>query len=255
MTVTLDMRWLSGVFLVWLRVAPLFVLAPVLGMSFVPVRVRVLLGLALAAMLATAVRPMVDTKVLVMPFAFGAAALRELVVGAAMAFGVLAAFATFQFAGRVLDLQSGFGIATLIDPATRGQAPLLGSLLHLVAIAVFFAADGHHMLIRGLAWSLAQFPPGRPIAALDLGAVVSQFGMVFGYGLVLVAPAVGALFLLDAAFAMLGRTMPQMNVFIVSMPIKAVVGLGTLALSARYLLPAMHRVFDSIPAYWSRLLG
>jgi len=62
------------------------------------------------------------------------------------------------------------------------------------------------------------------------------------------------LLLLDLALAVVARTMPQLNVFIVSLPLKIFVGLVVLALSARYMLPAMRRTFDTLPGYWDRLL-
>src|SRR5262252_2115767 len=70
--------------------------------------------------------------------AFAGMAAAEALLGALLAFGVLTAFAAFQLAGRLLDLQLGFGVATLIDPATRGHAPLLGTLLSMAGVALFF---------------------------------------------------------------------------------------------------------------------
>ena len=145
-------------------------------------------------------------------------------IGAALAFGLFAAFGAFLFGGRLIDSQIGFAVANLIDPITRAQGPLIGTVLNLTAIAVFLAVDGHHLIIRGLADSLARFPPGQPITELGVTAVTAQFGVVFAYGLMLVAPAVFALLLLDVALAVVARTMPQMNIFIVSLPLKVFVG-------------------------------
>ena len=122
-------------------------------------------------------------------------------------------------------------------------------------MAVFFAVDGHHAVVRAVAWSLQRLPPGASIEKLEPAAVAAQFGVMFAYGLVLVAPAMFALLLLDVALAVVARTMPQMNIFIVAMPLKVVVGLLMLALTVRYMLPAMTKVFDSVPQYWERLLG
>jgi flagellar biosynthetic protein FliR len=252
MRIAFDSAWIAAVLLVSIRLGPMLILTPVLGSTAIPVRARVLFALALSAMIVASTRAAWSID-LTSGTTLVSAALAELMIGAALAFGLLAAFAAFLFGGRLLDLQIGFGVASLIDPSTRGQAPLIGTLLNLVAIAVFFAADGHHVLIRGLAESLDRFPPGTPLSALQIDAVVAQFGVVFAYGLAIVAPAVFALLLLDLAMAVATRTMPQLNVFIVSMPLKVVVGLLVLALSARYLLPAMQRIFETIPGYWDRL--
>jgi flagellar biosynthesis protein FliR len=252
MRIAFDSVWIATVLLVAIRLGPMFILTPVLGSTEVPVRARVLFAIALSAMIVSTMHAP-WTLDLSSAGALVSAAIVEFVIGAALAFGLLAAFAAFLFGGRLLDLQVGFGVASLIDPTTRGQAPLLGTLLNLVAIAVFFAADGHHMLVRGLAQSLDRVPPGTPLSNLQIEVVAAQFGAVFTYGLAIVAPAVFALLLLDVAMAVAARTMPQMNVFIVSMPLKVVVGLLVLALSARYLLPGMQRIFDSIPQYWNSL--
>lgn len=248
-----ELAWLAVVLLVTLRVLPLFLLAPVFGSAPAPALFRAALAFALAALIvaatgtALAAAPASVEELLVL-------ALGELVVGAALAFGVAAAFAAFLFGGRLLDMQFGFGIANLIDPVTRTQAPLLGIGLNMLAVTVFFAADGHHLLIRALAFSLEQFPPGRSIAELNFSAVIAQAGVMFTLGLMLVAPAVFAVLLLDIGFALVARTMPQMNVFIIAIPFKVAVGILVLALSMRYVAAAMSKTFESVFRYWTGFL-
>jgi flagellar biosynthetic protein FliR len=254
MLLRVDPAWAALVLLVGLRVAPLFVMAPVFGSVRAPNLVRALLVVALSAALVAASGVALPAA----PASLGELLLLgagELVVGAALAFGLAAAFAAFLLAGRLLDLQFGFGIANLIDPVTRAQAPLLGTALNLAAVSVFFAADAHHLLIRALALSLEQSAPGRALGGLQLSAVAEQFGVMFAFGLALAAPALLAVLLLDLGFALASRTMPQMNVFIISIPFKIVLGLAVLAASMRYLGAAMTQVFESVFRYWSALLS
>jgi flagellar biosynthetic protein FliR len=248
-----DTAWVTLVLLVSLRIAPLFIVAPVFGTVPAPVLFRAALIVALSAAIVTASGLTLSQAPATLPELASQAA-SELVVGAALGFGLAAAFAAFLFAGRILDLQFGFGIATLIDPTTRTNAPLLGVALNLLAITLFFVADGHHILIRALAFSLDQFPPGRPASALNFAAVVPQFGVVFTLGLVIAAPAMFVVMLLDVGFAVASRTMPQMNVFIVAIPFKIVLGLLVLALSMRHLGAAAQKAFESVFQYWSTLL-
>ncbi len=249
----IELAWLAVVLLVTLRVMPLFLLTPVFGSVPAPNLFRAAVAFALAVMIVAATGtvlaavPSTVEELVVL-------ALGELVIGAALAFGLAAAFAAFLFGGRLLDMQFGFGIANLIDPVTRTQAPLLGVGLNMLAVTVFFAADGHHLLIRALAFSLEQFPPGRSIAELNFAAVVAQAGVMFTLGLMLVAPAVFAVLLLDMGFALVARTMPQMNVFIIAIPFKVAVGLLVLALSMRYIGAAMSKTFESVFRYWTSLL-
>jgi len=182
------------------------------------------------------------------------AATSELVVGALMAFGVFAAFAAFSFGGRILDFQMGFGVANLIDPVTQSQSPLIGTVLNLMGVMLFFVINGHHMLIRGLAYSLQQLPPGSLIEQWNIAALVSQFGVLFIYGIAIVAPAIAALLLLDAGMAVAARTMPQVNMFIVGIPLKIFIGLMVLAFSVNYMGPLLEKIYSSIFIYWEEIL-
>ena len=254
MTVRIDPDWLALVLLVAVRVAPLFVLAPVFGSVPAPALFRAALAFGFAGAIVAAS----GTALAAPPRTLGELAREaagESVIGAALAYGLAAAFAAFLFAGRLLDMQMGFGIANLIDPITRTQAPLLGTALNMLALAVFFAADGHHVLVRALAQSLAAFPPGRPLAELRPAALVAQFGAMFTLGVALAAPAMLAVLLLDLGFALASRSMPQMNVFVIAIPFKIVVGLGVLALSLRYMAGVMTRTFESVFRTWSSLLS
>jgi flagellar biosynthesis protein FliR len=179
----------------------------------------------------------------------------EMLLGMALAFGLFAAFGAFLFGGRILDFQMGFGVANLIDPVTHTQAPLLGTVLNLMAVMTFFLLDGHHLLIRGLAYSLEKIPPGGSWRGLNPQALIDQFGVMFVYGLAVVAPMVMTLLLLDVGMAVAARTMPQVNMFIMGFPLKIFMGLMVLALSLNYMGPLMEKIYASIFFYWQRVIG
>ncbi|HWH82074.1 MAG TPA: flagellar biosynthetic protein FliR [Burkholderiaceae bacterium] len=254
MSLTVDTAWIALVLLASVRFGALFVLAPVFGGVPLPAQFRALFVLAMAATLVLALRLQpLQTAVEVVPLAL--AALSELAIGAAMAFGLFTAFGAFQFAGKLLDLQIGFSIGTVFDPVTRAQSPLLGAALNMLALVLFFALDGHHMMMRGVAYSLERVPPGSLPANWSLTPFVDQFGSMFVFGLVLVAPVVFALLLVDVGLGIVSRTMPQLNVFTVGIPAKIVVGLLLLAATLSALAPVMARVFASVFSYWQRLLN
>ena len=182
-------------------------------------------------------------------------ALSELLIGATLAFGLISGFAAFQFGGRILDLQIGFGIANIFDPLTRAQAPMLGSALQLAALMVFFSMDGHLLILHGIAFSLERIPLGTSFTELPIGAIVAQFGTMFTLGLAVVAPVMIVLLLLDVGFAAISRTMPQVNIFFITIPIKIFVGLLVLAVSVHYMGPIMRKVFASIFEFWQLVLN
>ena len=254
MRVEADVAWMLGVVLIALRLGVVLVATPIFNLVNVPGNIRVLFVLGLAAVIAAGIKnPLVIGELSV--YGFLAAATVELIIGAALAFGLLTAFAAFALGGRVVDVQLGFGVANLIDPATRTPAPLVGTFLNLLALVIFFAIDGHHMVLRGIVFSLEQTPPGTALPDLDIGVLAAQFGGMFVYAVSLVAPVMFGILLIDVLLGVIARMMPQMNVFIVGLPLKIFVGLSLLAFSLNYLSPALARVFEGVFNGWHRLLG
>lgn len=253
MTLGAEFIWIVAVMLVSIRIGAILLMTPLFALGGVPPNIRVLASVGLAAVLVGALAvplPAVTTL-----GQLANAALTEAVVGMALAFGVFAAFAAFQLAGRILDMQLGFGVATLIDPSTRTHAPLLGTILNLTALALFFAIDGHHLLIRGIAFSLEQIPPGSRLPQIDITVLVAQFGAMFVYAAALAAPVMVTVLLVDVMLSVIARTMPQMNVFIVGLPLKILVGLIVLAISLKTLSPLFARVFTALFDGWHQLLA
>lgn len=244
----------TAALLVATRVSPLFLLTPLFAVARVPMRVRVLFTLALSLLLVSGlgIAPVNP------PASLGGlmhAMVNELMLGMLLAFGLFTAFGAFLFGGRIIDFQMGFGVANLIDPATQSQAPLLGTALNMMAVMTFFLLDGHHLLIRGLVYSLEKIPPGSSLHELDPEAIIAQFGVMFVYGLAVVAPVIAVLLMLDVGMAVAARTMPQVNMFIVGFPLKIFMGLLVLALSLNYMGPLLEKIYASIFFFWQRVVG
>ena len=251
MEAIINISYVIVVFLVFIRLSALLLMSPLFSVIRLPVHFRVFLLLFLSMIMVTALGLSLPSG----PLTTGALiyyGIAELVSGAALAFGVFCAFAAFSFGGRVLDFQMGFGVASLIDPATNAQSPLMGTFLSVLAVMVFFLVDGHHMLLRGFVYSLQQVPPGT-MPSLDMNLIVKQFGMMFVFGMMAVAPVILTILLIDVVMGVAARTMPQVNMFIVMLPLKIFVGLVVLLMSLNYILPLMKKVFLSLFNYWQQL--
>ena len=249
MNITVNTALLITMLLIFVRLSALFLFSPLFLATQLPVHYRVFFSLALSLILLTSLPETVTIGELMR------GAMSEAVVGALLAFGLYAAFAAFQFAGRIMDFQIGFGVADLIDPTTNTQAPLMGMVLNIMGVVTFFLLNGHHMLLRGLAYSLEKVPPGSGLQELNLSALVAQFGIMFTLGTALVAPVIISLLLLDIGMAIAARTMPQLNMFIVGIPLKIILGLVLLAVSFNYMGPLLEKIYASIFQYWERVLG
>lgn len=247
--------WLLAVFFASLRFGAVFLASSWFGGFRVPRPFRVFFTLAMAMCMVSTLAP--ETRQ-AMPVSIGgviAAAAGELVIGSLFAFALECAFGAFQFGGQLLDAQMGFGIGNLIDPVTRAQSPLLGAALNLFAVTLFFSLNAYHVLLRGLMWSLQAFPPGLTNPSINAPDVITQFGRVFVTGLQLVAGIAVLILLVDLAVAAVSRTMPQMNVFMLSIPLKVLIGLVVLVISLPYMMATIERGFGDAFSFWYSVAG
>jgi flagellar biosynthetic protein FliR len=248
MKLSIDMAGLLGTLLLSARVAAATMLTPIFGPTQIPGPVRVLIALALSAFLVLAVPvaiPPIDSVT-----DFAVATLGELLLGASLAFGFLVAYAATQIAGRVLDIQLGYGAAAVLSPTTQTPAPLIGTVLGMAMVAFFLGMDGHHVLIRALALSVQTYPPGTLAFGLDFGVHLKFSGAMFTFGLALAAPVMLSLLLADIALAVMARSMPQLNVFVLSFSVKIVLGLIGLAISIKFAGAVLTALFESTFRVW-----
>ena len=252
---TLGAGWILTVLLLSVRISALLLMTPLLYAAALPLLVRVLMALGFACVIA-------------LPFAgTGAAApqdaglllqavLRELVVGATLGLGVLMAFAGFALAGRLVDVQVGFGIAQVFDPTTRTRMPVLSSIFALFAAVFFFLVNGHQALLRGIAYSVERFPVGQPVPlAAAAEPIVREAAALFTLGFALAAPVVLGLLLVDFALGVISRNLPQMNMLVLGVPVKIVAGLLALwAWAGTFGAPA-GRLYASIYRTWMAWLA
>jgi flagellar biosynthetic protein FliR len=217
-------------FLVLARVSPLFILAPLFSSKLVPARVRGIVAVALAIGLSPVagahVQLPTDTWV------FAGLLGKELLVGLGFAFALGALFAAVQIAGSFLDTMIGFSFGSLVDPVTGNQSTVIQQLYSLVAVLVFIGIGGDAWVIRGVARTyevvgLLEYPQ---LDALVSGAVAS-FSSIFLAAIQVAGPVMLALTLTDAAFGVVSRVVPQLNVFQVGFPAKVVAGLLLISVS------------------------
>lgn len=243
----------NAVLLLALRLSAIFMMTPILYAMSIPTVVRVLLVLALSVALAAGLQPQapvpMDAAALVQ------AALGEIAIGMTLALGILVAFAAFSLAGHMLDIQIGFGIAQVFDPVSRRNLPILTSAFNQIAVLVFFLVNGHHALLRGIAFSLERFQLGAGWSYEHAApAVFAQVAGLFGLAFALAAPVVFCILLVEFALGVVARNLPQMNMFAMGIPIKIVVGLVALSFWFLGIGGVMSRVYASIYTSWNDML-
>lgn len=211
-------------FLVLARVSPLFVIAPLFSSRSVPTRVRgtIAVGLAIGLGPIAGRGAQIDLDTWNLAGLIG----KEILVGGAFAFALAAFFAAMQVAGTFLDTLIGFSYGGLIDPITGTQSAVVTQLYAFIGVMIFIAIGGDAWVIQGVAETYEVVPLD---AYPKLGALVagadSAFVSVFSAAIQVAGPVVLALILADAAFGVVSRVVPQLNVFAVGFPAKVFVGL------------------------------
>lgn len=221
--------WAPAFVLVLARVAGLFVMAPVLGSTRIPRRVRTMVILLLALGMAGAVRPPVD---LPRDFATFTVALGgEIVFGIAMGMIVSFVFVAAQWAGEIMGQQMGLSIAQAFDPQFGQSSSLVGDMQYMLTLVVFLspAVNGPAALLHGVHQSFHALPllsvgMDRPLMDLMMGL----FAGAAMIALQLAAPMLVTILIVDVALGCIGKTMPQMNIMTMGLSVRAMVGMGVL---------------------------
>jgi flagellar biosynthetic protein FliR len=221
---------LLGFVLVLARVGGLFLFAPIFSSRMIPVRAKLIAagGISVALVpLATADRNLPSSFPQLIPTLMG-----ELTVGLVFALAIALLLAAVQWAAGLLDTAIGFAFAAMVDPFSNSNTAVLGHVYTLFATLVFVAIGGDRLMIMGLARSYELLPVGQLPDAARLGELATR-GLVdiFVIGLALAAPVLVALVVADAAFALMARAAPQMNVFFVGLPAKILLGFAVIGVS------------------------
>jgi len=237
----------DAVLLVLARISGMFFMSPVFGRRNVPAVFTIGLILALTFITA-AYYPVYGEAIDISSYIELAYYLiKELFIGIVMGYVVLLVFSAFLLAGQLVDNQIGFGVVHILDPQTNIQIPLVGNLYNVLAMVLFFAIDGHHTLIKLLMFSFEALPPGKAALAGDIALpLFNMFVEFFVLGFKMAVPAIASALLAEMIFGILVRVIPQMNIFVIGLPFKILIGLVVLFLTVSVLISVMDGAFSSM---------
>lgn len=252
----MPLPWLAAVMLMTLRVGAMLVATPIFSAADLPVRVRVFVVIGLSAALCTSLGLVVDPhggqrlalqSLVDHPLQLMGCACTEIALGIVMSLAIHAAFAAFAVAGQLLDVQLGFGLSQVFNPASNTASPVLSVAFSRIGVVVFFLVNGHHALVRALAFSLERIPLGEPWSvARTLPPMLASVVALFSLCIALAAPIIFCILLTDMALGVLARNLPQVNMLVLGIPVKIVVGLAALCLWFTGIGGAMDRVYKGL---------
>jgi flagellar biosynthetic protein FliR len=245
-SISIPVLQLQVFFLIFLRVAAILMSMPVFNGNSIPVLFK--FGLALSTSIV--LFPLLDIEVfpaLTDLGGFVIGAVGEILLGVIIGMAVNLTFVGLQIAGQLSGYQMGMALAEVMDPADGEQIPLLAQFFQIFAFLIFLTVNAHHWFIKALAESFHLVPPfGFKLGGALIDQLMRMAGNMFVIALKVGAPVIAALLLTSIALGLVARTVPQMNVFFVAMPLKIMIGLLWVGFSLPYLSSFLSAAFHKL---------
>lgn len=224
------------------RILGLLASAPVFNNAALPVRVRLIAGLAITLALTPVLPPL---PVIPAGSWVGIAVLaQQVLIGVLLGITLRITFAAVDIAGDLIGLQMGLSFAAFFDPGSGGQTPVVTEFLGLLTALIFLSLNGHLLALAVLAESFALLPVSTtPIHAMAFSGLLAWSATLFSMGLLLALPVITALLVANIALGVLARIAQQLNLFAVGFPVTIALGFLVLMLSLPYLGAAMEGLF------------
>ncbi|MCR5879085.1 flagellar biosynthetic protein FliR [Phenylobacterium sp. J367] len=217
--------------LLFARLAAIVMLIPGIGEGFIPARVR----MSLAFVMALTLYPVIGPSVPGVPAAISGVAgavIREVLIGL-MIGGILRLFmSSLATAGEIVSIQTTLAFSQTANPMQAQPSTTLGTFLGLIGILLVMTTGLHHLFIGAIVKSYTLFPFTRPVMVGDAAQLaIETVGKSFALGLQLSAPVLVFSLIFNIAVGVVGRVMPQFQVFFVATPLMVLTGLSVFALS------------------------
>ncbi|NLK97234.1 MAG: flagellar type III secretion system protein FliR [Epulopiscium sp.] len=216
------------VLLVFIRFLGFFVTSPIFGGSNAPVYSKIGFSFIVSTILVSTMPTMTvtyDDHIL----GYTILILKEFTIGAIFGFLVYFILSIFYLAGQLIDYQIGFSMISVLDPLSNIQVPITGNLYYFMILTILLITNGHHKIIQALFYSYQVLPIGQAVFSTDLlGNYIVILTDIFIIAIKVASPIIGAILILDFALGILARTAPQMNMFVIGLPLKLILGLACL---------------------------
>jgi len=243
----IDVAYFSAFILVFLRISTFFIIVPIFFPKGTPNTVK----MAFTAITAFILLPMVNyTNVSIINnnYALVASIAGEITTGLTLGFITNLCFFSIRMAGQLIDFQMGLSMINIFDPSSGSSTTLLEHLLYWTSLVMFLTIDGHHILFQAIAESFNIIGLGKFILSnASIMIVIKAFIEFFAIGLKIAIPIILIVLITDITLGLVSRTVPQLNVMVLGLPIKILVGLTTVAFALPLILKTIMISFNTLP--------
>lgn len=232
---------LQVVFLIFVRISLFLSFAPLYGGRKVPNMTKISLAVFLSyfAYIALPFEPFNNISTI----AYAILIVKEGLTGLALGYAVYLVLSTLFLAGHLIDFNLGFSMVNVFDPIAQIQVPIVGNFYYLLVITVLLILNADVYFIKSIILSFEALPLGTAVMSQGLmTSVIEGFIMIFVLAVKIASPVLVSVFIINVALGILVKAVPQMNMFVVGLPLKLLVGMFILLLTT----PAVIRMTDFI---------
>lgn len=239
-------RGVEVFFLVFVRMTGLFVIAPIFGRKNIPHYFKIGFSLLVTIIMVNSIN--ISNKINIDTFiGYAALVFKEFIVGLIIGFVAYLVFASIYLAGQLIDMEIGFGVVNVIDPMSNIQVPVTANFYIIITTLVFLIMNGHHMLIVAVYESYQYIPIGElSVTKGVVETVIKIYTSIFSLGFKIAAPITAAILVTDVALGIISKAMPQLNVFIVGMPLKIFSGLSIMIFTMSMYITIVKMIIENI---------
>ena len=229
----------------FIRIGAFVMVMPVIGGTFVPRQIRLLVALSLTLLIAPSLPQVAEVDL--MSFAGFILVIQEILLGVAMGFAVQLVFDAIALGGQVIAMSMGLGFAVLLDRARGVNVPVLGQLFLMLGMLIFLSLDGHLALIQFVADSFRILPPTiNGLSSAALSDLLQWSGQVFIVAMKIALPAVTSLIIVNLSFGITSRAAPTLNLFAVGFPVAMLLGFVVIFLNMASLTENVSQLLDTV---------
>lgn len=233
-------HWFNQFYWPFLRIGGLLMVAPVIGDTRVPVRIRIGFCLALTVVILPATNAIPSIAPISIDGILSAGI--QILIGISIGFMIQLVFNAVVIGGESIATTMGLGYALMNDPSNGVQVPIVSQFYTIFVTLLFLAFNGHHALIELLALSFKYLPIGQTISNNMLWHLIEWSSVLFNGALRVALPALAALLTVNLIMGIMTRSAPQLNIFSIGFPITMLVGFLVLL----FTLPTVSMTFQSL---------
>jgi len=228
------------------RTAGFLMMIPYFSGKIIPLPVR----FALAITFAILIYPKINETTPIPSHVLGLFLIfaKEFLFGTLMGFGARIAFWVAEFAGSVISTEIGLSMSSNFDPIAQTRSTVISTALFYMTAILFFITGVHYQTLHNFVMSYYRFPVlgGFP-AFRGVEGLVKATSLIFLVGAQAAAPAIALNFVINVTFAIMGKAVPKMNVFMVSFSVRILAGLTLLFLTVGLITQYLYKIIDFTP--------